>query len=207
MIALNNKRIVGGIFFDLEKAFDCVTHDILLAKMEYYGIRGVIYTLIKYYLQNRYQSVKFNNKFSKWDKINMRVPQGSVLGPLFFSIYINNLPSVIPYTVSNKNSSVVLFADDTSIIISEPSLTNFERKLNIVFQIMKEWFNSNLLPLNFDKTHYMQFITKNKFLNKINIKHDNKMILRKNFVKFLGKTVHNELSWKQHIDTITSKLN
>jgi len=72
---------------------------------------------------------------------------------------------------------------------------------------MKEWFNSNLLPLNFDKTHYMQFITKNKFLNKINIKHDNKMILRKNFVKFLGKTVHNELSWKQHIDTITSKLN
>jgi len=84
LIALNNKRIVGGIFFDLEKAFDCVTHDILLAKMEYYGIRGVIYTLIKYYLQNRYQSVKFNNKFSKWDKINMRVPQGSVLGPLFF---------------------------------------------------------------------------------------------------------------------------
>ena len=84
---------------------------------------------------------------------------------------------------------------------------NFERKLNRVFQIMKEWFNSNFLLLNFDKTHYMQFITKNKFLNKINIKHDNKMILWKNFVKFLGKTVHNELSWKQHIDTITPKLN
>jgi len=72
------------------------------------------------------------------------------------------------------------------IIISEPRLMNFERKFNIVFQIMKEWFNSNFLSLNFDKTYYMQFITKNKFLNKINIEHDNKMILQTNFVKFFG---------------------
>jgi len=71
LAALNDKRIVGGIFFDLEKAFDCVNHDILLAKMEYYGIRGVIYTLIKSYLENRYQAVKFNNKLSKWDQIDI----------------------------------------------------------------------------------------------------------------------------------------
>ena len=71
-------------FFDLEKAFDCVNHDILLAKMEYYGIRGVMYTLIKSYLENTYQRVKFNNKLSEWEKINMGVPQGSILGPLFF---------------------------------------------------------------------------------------------------------------------------
>ena len=111
-------------------------------------------------------------------------------------IIINDLPSVIPYTLSNKNSSIVLFADDTSVIISEPCLMNFERKLNIVFQIMKEWFNSNFLSLNFDKTYYMQFITKNKFLNKINIEHDYKMILQKNFIKFVGITVDNTLSWK-----------
>ena len=67
-----------------------------------------------------------------------------------------------------------------------------------------EWFNSNFLSLNFDKTYYMQFITKNKFLNKTNIEHDNKMILQTNFVKFLGITTDNTLSWKQHIDTITS---
>ena len=178
MTALNNKRIVGGIFFDLEKAFDCGNHDILLVKMEYYGTRGVTYTLIKSYLENRHQRVKFNNKLSKWDKINIGVPQGSILGPLFFLIYTSDLPSVIPYTVPNKNSSIVLFADDTSVIISEPCLVNFKRKLNIVFQIMREWFNSNFLSLNFDKTYYMQFITKNKFLNKINIEHDNKMILQ-----------------------------
>jgi hypothetical protein len=91
LIALNNKRIVGSIFFDLEKAFDCANHDILLAKTEYYGIRGVMYTLIKSYLDDRYQRVKFNNKLSKWDKINMGVPQGSVLGPVFFLIYVNDL--------------------------------------------------------------------------------------------------------------------
>jgi len=191
----------------MEKAFDCVNHAILLAKMEYYGIRGVMYTLIKSYLENRHQRVKFNNKLSEWDKINTGVPQGSILGPLFFLIYINDLPSLIPYTVSNKNSSIVLFANDTSIIISEPCLMNFERKLNIVFQIMKEWFNSNFLLLNFDKTYYMQFITENKFLNKINIEHDNKMILQTNFVKFFGITIDNTLSWKQNIDTITPKLN
>ena len=76
-------------------------------------------------------------------KINIGVPQGSILGLLFFLIYINDLLSVISYTVPNKNSSIVLFADDTSVIISEQCLMNFERKLNIVFQIMKEWFNSN----------------------------------------------------------------
>jgi hypothetical protein len=100
----------------------------------------------------------------------------SLKDQLFFLIYINDIPSVIPYALPNKNSSTVLFADDTSVIIGEPCLMNFERKLNIVFQIMKEWFNSNFLSLNFDKTHYMQFIIKNKFLNKINIEHDNKIL-------------------------------
>jgi len=98
LIALNNNRIVGSIFFYLEKAFDCVNHDILLAQMEYYGIRDVMYTLIKSYLENRRQRVKFNNKLSEWDKINIGVPQGSILGPLFFLIYINDLPSLIPNT-------------------------------------------------------------------------------------------------------------
>ena len=135
---LNNKQIVGGIFFDMEKVFDCVNHDILLAKMEYYGVRGIMYTLIKSYLEDRYQRVKFNN----WDKINIGVLQGSVLGPLLFLIYVNDLPSAIPCTVADTNSSIILFADDTSVIINDPDLMNFERNLNIKFRIVNEWFNS-----------------------------------------------------------------
>jgi len=92
-----------------------------------------MYTLIKSYLENRHQRVKLNTKVSKWYKINIGVTQGSILGRLFFLIYINDMPSVIPYTVSNKNSSIVLFADDTSVIISEACLMNYERKLNKVF--------------------------------------------------------------------------
>jgi hypothetical protein len=166
-----------------------------------------MYTLIKSYLEDRYQRVKFNNELSNWDTVNIGVPQGSVLEPLFFLIYTNDLPSVIPCTLSNKNPSIILFADDTSVIISEPCLMNFERNLNIVFKTIRMWFNSNLLSLNFDTAYYMEFLTKNKSLNKINIEHDNKMIIQTNFVKFLGITVDNTLSWKQHVDTITSKLN
>jgi len=128
--------------------------------------------------------VKFNNKLSKWNTINIGVPQGSVLGPFLFLIYINGLPSVIPCTLLNDNSSIFLFANDTSVIISDPCFMNFERNLNIVFKTMKKWFNSNLLSLNFDKTYYMHFVTKNKSLHKINIEHENKMIIQTNFVKF-----------------------
>ena len=98
---------VGGIFFDLEKAFDCVNHNILLAKMEYYGVKGVMYTLIKSYLADRYQRVKFNSKLSNWDKINIGVLQGSILGPLLFFIYVNDLPSSVPYTLAGENSQLL----------------------------------------------------------------------------------------------------
>jgi hypothetical protein len=149
-----------------------------LLTLWYYGIRGVKYTLIKSYLEDRCQRAKFNNKLSNWDKINIGVLQESVLGPLFFLIYINDLPSIISCTLSNKNSSGLLFADDTSVIINEPCLTDFESNLNIVFTIINKWFNYNFLLLNLDKTYYMQFITKNKSSNNINIEHDNKMIIQ-----------------------------
>jgi len=110
--------IVGGLFLDLRKAFDCIDHDILLSKLNYYGISVKANELLKSYIKDRYQRVvmydKFSNKLApEWKQIKHGVPQGSVLGPLLFLIYISDLPR----TIDNYANSV-LFADDTSIIIT-----------------------------------------------------------------------------------------
>jgi hypothetical protein len=114
--AINNLW-VGGIFCDLKKVFDCVNHNILIKKLDHYGITGINKTLYESYLTDRYQSVSIysNNTgefmVSKWEKIKHGVPQGSITGPMFFFIYINDLPALI-----NKNATPALFADDTSYL-------------------------------------------------------------------------------------------
>jgi hypothetical protein len=113
--AMNNKHIVGGIFCDLSKAFDCINHRILLSKLEYYGMRGTFGALIKSYLTERYQRVAIKDKtntinYSNWELVKHGVPHGSILGPLFFLLYINNLP-----TVTAKSAKFVLYAEDTSL--------------------------------------------------------------------------------------------
>jgi hypothetical protein len=115
-MALNNKGKSCGIFFDLKKAFDCINHNVLLAKMKYYGVTGVMYSLIESYLRNRQERARFNNRLSNWGKIIIGIPQESIFGPLIF-IYINDLPSFIQND-DPSSVSVVLFADDTSVIIN-----------------------------------------------------------------------------------------
>ena len=111
--SLNRKNFIGGLFCDLQKAFDCVNHDILLAKMEFYGITGIVIKLMRSYLENRYQRIslndsKFNKVYSKWEHKPCSAT-GSVLGPLFFLIYINDFSSII-----SKTANPVLSADSTA---------------------------------------------------------------------------------------------
>jgi hypothetical protein len=126
-------------------------------KLEFYGIEEKFKTLIKSYLTDRYQRVIVGNGIdsnngSRWEIIKCGVPQGSILGPLFLLLYINDLPKII-----NKNNNMVLFADDTSIIVIDTNKLNFERSLNQPFKDINTWFNANSLTLNFNKTQYVEF--------------------------------------------------
>ena len=157
LTAMNNKQVVGGIFCDLHKAFDCVQHKILLDKLKFYGIDGKFRTLIESYLTSRYQKVSLekgdhNKNTSEWARINYGIPQGLILGPLFFLIYVNDLPTIV-----NEGNNIVLYADDASIVVTDSNRAEFNLHVNGVFKAINNWFKNNLLNLNFTKTQYLEF--------------------------------------------------
>jgi hypothetical protein len=199
--------LAGSIFCDLEKAFDSVNHDILLSKLSYYGVSGKTKSLLKSYLQNRYQRVLITNSLfnkntvSKWTKIKCGVPQGSILGPLLFLLYINDLPNAIKHKALH-----ILFADDTSILITNPNSNQLQSDLNTVSAQLNKWFKSNLLFLNFDKPHFIQFNNASKCTSVTEIEYEDEQISIANEAKFLGLYINNNLSWKTHIESIKNKL-
>jgi hypothetical protein len=140
---MDNSCIVGGFFCDLEKAFNCVNHKILLKKLEICGITGKCHTLIASYLSGRYQKVVLEDISSNWELNKYGVPQGSILGPLLFLLYINDLPNVLP------KMTTILYADDTSINNKNPD--DFKTIMNNTYQDLNNWFKQNLLSLNHKK--------------------------------------------------------
>ena len=149
-----NQKIIA-IFFDLQKAFDTVDHSILLHKLYNYGVRGVMYNWIRSYLSNRKQYSVVNGVSSHTGNVSCGVPQGSVLGPLLFLIYVNDIYKSVP------DGNLKLFADDTNLFLCGSDLHLLEKLANEYLKKMEDWFSANKLTLNINKTCYMVYSSKN----------------------------------------------
>ena len=196
--ASDRRKNTIGIFIDLKKAFDTIDHSLLLQKLELYGIRGQANNWIKSYLEHRQQFVKFDDTNSEYLEVLCGVPQGSILGPKLFIMYINDICNV------SKLFKFILFADDTNLFCSSDNLQQLCTDVSLELCKLDKWFAVNKLSLNVSKTNYMLF-GKNKNKNCI-IKIKDKEIERVYVTKFLGVQIDDNFNWKNHIKVVTGKL-
>ena len=191
-----------ALYIDLSKAFDTLSFDILLYKLNYYGIKDNAFKLLKNYLTNRRQYVVYNSQNSETLDISTGVPQGSILGPLFFSICINDL-----ITVSNK-LKFIMYADDTTIYFNLEDFDpyNLERDINNELEKITIWLKMNKLSLNVQKTKLMIFHRRQKQINELNISINGTDIERVESFNFLGLHIHESLSWRTHTDIVRNKI-
>ena len=200
-VNLDRKMFNLVVLIDLKKAFDTVDHQILLRKLELYGIKGQALTLLKSYLTNRKQKCQIKNSFSSERLIKCGVPQGSILGPLFFLLYVNDLPQCL-----NKTKPC-LFADDTNLTASGDSITDVEIAANSDLENLRKWLIANKLSLNVAKTEFMLIGSKQKISNSHpNVVIENKQIKQVYECKTLGVTVDQHLSWKSNTENICKKI-
>ena len=195
-----------NIYLDLSKAFDTLDHEILLAKLQYYGIHGTPLELLKRYLTNRKQYVEIEDTKSKMLDISTGVPQGSILGPLLFiNIYVND------FALSSEKFKFVMYADDTTLTSTLETFSNNElngnpvSSINIELNKISEWLKLNRLTLNVQKTKCMLFKTSKKKVQTLLLQMDNKIIDKVLDFNCLGIHFNEQLNWKSHIDKLSVK--
>ena len=198
--SIDNGKYGCGIFIDLKKAFDTVNHRILLTKLEHYGIRGVLLKWFESYLSNRKQYVYHNGIASDMKEITCGVPQGSVLGPLLFLIYVNDLPNI------SEKLRFFLFADDTNIYYDSEDLIELEKTVNHELRKLSQWLNINRLALNVGKTNFVIFRANKKIYHNVTLILNRKAIEQKDHVKYLGVLMDEHLNWKKQIANVTKKI-
>ena len=197
--SLDNHESTVGVFIDLKKAFDTVDHGILIEKLYHYGIRGIANKWIGSYLMNRYQYVNINGTNSDYMNVLCGVPQGSILGPILFILYINDMCNV------STLLKPILFADDTNLFYSGKDIKELCSVVSIELDKLCTWFQVNKLSLNTAKTNFMVFT--NKSCDDTYHVCMNGLLLSRVFVtKFLGVHMDSKLDWNDHINIVRNKI-
>ncbi len=201
-LAIEDGMFAYGIFLDLKKAFDTVNHNILLKKLEHYGIRGLPLQWFSLYLRNRKQFVSIGNVVSDQKSITCGVPQGSVLGPLLFLLYVND------FSKSATSLDFHLFADDSNLFyFTNRNLEVLESNLNERLLKVHEWLCANKLALNVEKSNFVLFRPVQKKPNCIlNLKICDQQITEKQSINYLGILMGCHLNWKNHILELSKKI-
>ena len=198
MKSLINNEVICSLYLDLKKAFDTVSLKILLQKIKHAGIQGNLYNLLDSYLSNRQQMTKIENVLSSRQIISSGVPQGSILGPLLFIIYINDICNI------TDQGTLYLFADDTAICISGRNYEDLQIKINNVVPNIMKWLHANRLSVNAAKTNYQIYSMSS--IPDLDIRLDGTQISRKKCIKYLGVLVDENMKWRSHIDSVATKI-
>ncbi len=193
----------GMLFLDLKKAFDTVDHDLLIEKLRKYGVAPSSLAWFRNYVKDRKQIVELGDTRSDWENIKTGVPQGSILGPLLFIIYINDLPKAV------KRCQVTLYADDTALYISSRKADEIQKWLQEDLVNLKDWFDFNKLTLNLKKTKFLQFSSSRKKpdFKDVKISLDQESVERVEVFKYLGVWLDEKLNFSEHIHQISKKVN
>ena len=199
--ALDSKKHTIGVFLDLRKAFDTINHAILCSKLENFGVRGIATSWFSSFLGDRTQKVKVNSCLSELENINIGLPQGTTLAPLLFLIYINDLHNAAP------SLSTLLFADDTTLHLSDVSYPNIARTFNNELINIEKYMISNRLSINADKTFAILFTNRPNLIDpSIQLKINNQIISFRDSSKFLGVVIDRKLSFEIHVNLIIQKI-
>ena len=186
LLNVDSGRLTGAVLLDLSKAFDTVDHNLLLYKLKSIGLSDDTVNWLQTYLTNRKQRTSVGDALSVTAPLTVGVPQGSILGPLLFLIYVNDLPSC------QLASEIVLYADDTVIYYSSTDIFDLESKLNSDLATVSNWFSSNLLTLNISKCNFEIFgySRKLKLVNDVSLKVHFTAIERSDSFKYVGVVIN-----------------
>ena len=198
--SLSKRQVSLLLLIDFSKAFDMVEHPILIDKLEHYGIRGPALKWLKSYLSNKKQFVSLNGCNSSTLTMEYGVPQGSILGPLLFIIYINDIPDLADF------ATFILYADDANIILTANTIEEISNQLKMFIFNLQQWVNSNGLALNLKKTKYMIFSRAKNIELPEPLIISGTPIESMHEARFLGVIVDESLNWSRHISTVQSKM-